>query len=97
MGAFPQYSRNGFHFSSESYGGHYGPIFNEYIEEQNAKNISGTHKISLETVLIGYVEVLCLFWTLRSNCVVETGGTILSSNTRHIITIRKYLVQRRGI
>lgn len=53
MGAFPQYSRNGFHFSSESYGGHYGPIFNEYIEEQNAKNISGAHKISLETVLIG--------------------------------------------
>ncbi|TVY15452.1 Carboxypeptidase S1-like protein, partial [Lachnellula arida] len=53
MGAFPQYSRNGFHFSSESYGGHYGPIFNEYIEEQNAKNISGAHKISLESVLIG--------------------------------------------
>ncbi|PVH87015.1 putative serine carboxypeptidase [Cadophora sp. DSE1049] len=53
MGAFPQYSRHGFHFSSESYGGHYGPIFNEYIEEQNTKNISGAHKISLETVLIG--------------------------------------------
>lgn len=52
-GAFPQYSRSGFHFSSESYGGHYGPIFNEYIEEQNAKNISGAHQISLETVLIG--------------------------------------------
>ncbi|TVY56338.1 Carboxypeptidase S1-like protein [Lachnellula cervina] len=32
-----------------------GPIFNEYIEEQNAKNISGAHKISLESVLIGYV------------------------------------------
>lgn len=53
MGAFPDYSRNGFHFSSESYGGHYGPVFNEYIETQNAKNISGAHKISLETVLIG--------------------------------------------
>ncbi|KAL2074607.1 hypothetical protein VTL71DRAFT_8385 [Oculimacula yallundae] len=53
MGAFPQYSRNGFHFSSESYGGHYGPIFNQYIKEQNAKNISGAHQISLETVLIG--------------------------------------------
>ncbi|RDL39293.1 uncharacterized protein BP5553_03633 [Venustampulla echinocandica] len=53
MGAFPQYSRNGFHFSTESYGGHYGPIFNEYIEEQNAKKIPGAHHISLETVLIG--------------------------------------------
>lgn len=29
MGVFPQYARNGFHFTSESYGGHYGPIFNE--------------------------------------------------------------------
>ncbi|EHL01915.1 putative Carboxypeptidase S1 like protein B [Glarea lozoyensis 74030] len=53
MGAFPQYSRHGFHFSSESYGGHYGPVFNEYIEEQNAKNITGAHQIKLETVLIG--------------------------------------------
>lgn len=53
MGVFPQYSRNSFHFSTESYGGHYGPVFNEYIETQNAKNISGAHKISLETVLIG--------------------------------------------
>lgn len=53
MGAFPQYSRNGFHFATESYGGHYGPIFNEYLERQNAKNIPGAKKIKLETVLIG--------------------------------------------
>ena len=53
MGAFPQYSRNGFHFTTESYGGHYGPVFNEYIEQQNAKNIPGSHKVKLESVLIG--------------------------------------------
>jgi len=51
----PRYSRSGFHFASESFGGHYGPIFNEYIEAQNAKNISGAHHISLETVSIGYI------------------------------------------
>ncbi|KAF3051732.1 hypothetical protein E8E11_007259 [Didymella keratinophila] len=53
MGAFPQYSRNGFNFATESYGGHYGPVFNEYFLEQNAKNITGAHKIDLENVLIG--------------------------------------------
>jgi carboxypeptidase C (cathepsin A) len=54
MGAMPQYSRSVFHFSSESYGGHYGPIFNEYIEAQNAKKLPGAQHISFETVLIGY-------------------------------------------
>ncbi|KAI0539007.1 Alpha/Beta hydrolase protein [Xylaria digitata] len=53
MGAFPQYSRNGFHFATESYGGHYGPIFNEYIEEQNARLPHGAKRIDLKTVLIG--------------------------------------------
>ncbi|KAL6245586.1 hypothetical protein RBB50_007585 [Rhinocladiella similis] len=53
MGAFPQYSREGVYFTTESYGGHYGPIFNEYFEEQNEKNIKGAHNISLEGVLIG--------------------------------------------
>ncbi|KAF1363270.1 carboxypeptidase S1 [Lizonia empirigonia] len=53
MGAFPEYSRNGFNFATESYGGHYGPVFNAYFIDQNAKNISGAHKIDLENVLIG--------------------------------------------
>lgn len=53
MGAFPQYSRHSYHFATESYGGHYGPVSNEYIEMQNAKNISGAHEIKLESVLIG--------------------------------------------
>ena len=53
MGAFPQYSRNGFHFSTESYGGHYGPVFNEYFEQQNAHLPAGAKEIHLESVLIG--------------------------------------------
>ncbi|KAI0908805.1 Alpha/Beta hydrolase protein [Ustulina deusta] len=53
MGAFPQYSGHGFHFATESYGGHYGPIFNQYIEQQNANLPRGAKKIQLETVLIG--------------------------------------------
>jgi len=53
MGAFPQYSREKYNFATESYGGHYGPIFNEYIETQNALNIPGAHKINLDAVLIG--------------------------------------------
>ena len=53
MGAFPQYSRHGFYFATESYGGHYGPIYNEYFETQNTANIAGAHKIALEGVLIG--------------------------------------------
>ncbi|KAF2156305.1 alpha/beta-hydrolase [Myriangium duriaei CBS 260.36] len=56
MGAFPQYSRNDFHFATESYGGHYGPVFNTYIEQQNAliqkKSIQG-QVINLKTVMIG--------------------------------------------
>ncbi|KAL8905349.1 MAG: hypothetical protein Q9207_002697 [Kuettlingeria erythrocarpa] len=53
MGAFPQYSRSTYNFATESYGGHYGPIFNEYIETQNALDLPGTHKINLNSVLIG--------------------------------------------
>ena len=57
MGAFPQYSREEYHFATESYGGHYGPVFNEYTETQNALirngSLPGAHLINLATVLIG--------------------------------------------
>lgn len=53
MGAFPQYARHGVNFATESYGGHYAPVFNAYFLDQNAKKIPGAHKIELENVLIG--------------------------------------------
>ncbi|EUC39772.1 hypothetical protein COCMIDRAFT_10204 [Bipolaris oryzae ATCC 44560] len=53
MGAFPEYSRHGVNFATESYGGHYAPVFNAYFLDQNAKKIPGAHKIELDNVLIG--------------------------------------------
>ena len=56
MGVFPQYERNGFYFATESYGGHYGPVFAKYFEEQNSKLLNSSppaRKIDLESVLIG--------------------------------------------
>lgn len=53
MGVFPQYSRKGFNLATESYGGHYGPVFSAYIERQNELNIPGAKKIELEALLIG--------------------------------------------
>ncbi|EXJ94927.1 carboxypeptidase D [Capronia coronata CBS 617.96] len=53
MGAFPQYSRHEVFFTSESYGGHYLPLFSDYFLQQNAKNISGAHNISLVGGMIG--------------------------------------------
>ncbi|KAG0646697.1 Serine carboxypeptidase B [Hyphodiscus hymeniophilus] len=92
MGVFPQYSRSGFHFTTESYGGHYGPIFNECqfisrskpklfyilkdIETQNKKNISGAHKISLETVMYrnGWYDPLIQYQAYY-NFTVSPGNT----------------------
>lgn len=52
-GVFPQYVSNGVYFATESYGGHYGPIFSRYIVEQNALNTTGTGHIDLRATLIG--------------------------------------------
>lgn len=60
MGAFPQYSSSSFHFSTESYGGHYGPVYNAYILEQNdlidSGELSGAQKIDLKSVMVGNGE-----------------------------------------
>lgn len=49
-GAFPQYSSNGVYFTTESYGGHYAPVFSRYILEQNKMNKPGTAPIDLRAV-----------------------------------------------
>ncbi|KAH6654879.1 Alpha/Beta hydrolase protein [Truncatella angustata] len=53
MGAFPQYSHAGFNIATESYGGHYGPVFGAFIERQNDLAIPGTQKVDLRTLLVG--------------------------------------------
>ncbi|EHY57831.1 Carboxypeptidase S1-like protein B [Exophiala dermatitidis] len=53
MGAFPQYARHDVFFTTESYGGHYAPLFSEYFLQQNSKQIQGAHNISLVGAMIG--------------------------------------------
>jgi carboxypeptidase D len=52
MGAFPKYSREDFHIATESYGGHWGPVFSEYIEQQNRQSLCGAKKINLQSLLV---------------------------------------------
>jgi carboxypeptidase C (cathepsin A) len=44
LGSFPEYRANGDKFSiwSESYGGHYAPVFANFFEKQNDRIIAGT-------------------------------------------------------
>lgn len=56
MGAFQDYSRDGFVFATESYGGHYGSLYSAYIQSQNAlikKGALNAHEINMKTLLIG--------------------------------------------
>ncbi|KAK4507588.1 hypothetical protein PRZ48_001323 [Zasmidium cellare] len=52
-GAFPEYSSNGIHIATESYGGHYGPYFAAYIQDQNALNTPGTAHLDLRGLAVG--------------------------------------------
>lgn len=53
------YTSNGFNFATESYGGHYGPVYSAYIVSQNqaiaanASKISNAQPIDLKALLIG--------------------------------------------
>ncbi|KAF2860513.1 alpha/beta-hydrolase [Piedraia hortae CBS 480.64] len=57
FGAFPQYTREEVILATESYGGHYGPVFNDYLVQQNTKiksgKLPGAQIINLRAVLIG--------------------------------------------
>ena len=50
----------------ESYGGHYGPVFADYIEAQNARQGTGMTNISLETLTIvnGWMNPVIQVWCL---------------------------------
>lgn len=48
MDAFPQYARKKINLATESYGGHYGPAFAEYLKNQSTRNL-----IDVDTILIG--------------------------------------------
>ncbi|KAK1979188.1 Alpha/Beta hydrolase protein [Colletotrichum cereale] len=52
MGAFPQYTKNGVHINGQSYGGHYVPIFADYITQQNQVKATGTVTIPLKSISI---------------------------------------------
>lgn len=53
MTSFPQYCNHGLNLGSESYGGHYIPVFAKYLLDQNDQNIAGTRHIDLRSILIG--------------------------------------------
>ncbi|CDW98650.1 hypothetical protein [Sporisorium scitamineum] len=62
MGAFPQYLREDFHFATESYGGHYGPVFNKYIQEQNAHAVGDANStLPAQWKTFSYIR-LELYW-----------------------------------
>ncbi|KAM3535662.1 hypothetical protein MY4038_001141 [Beauveria bassiana] len=76
MGAFPQYSRHGVHFVSQSYGGHYAPVFTDYFLKQNEKKMPGAAHIDLKSVLIGngwYDPIVQ--YTAYYNYTVSPGST----------------------
>lgn len=53
LGAFPEYAKRPLHITTESYGGHYAPMFANYFLEQNKKNEAGSIPLHLDTVMIG--------------------------------------------
>lgn len=54
VGVFPQYAQNGIFFTTESYGGHYGPVFSQYILQQNNhSSVQNSTHLDLRGTLVG--------------------------------------------
>lgn len=51
IGAFPQYSKQDVVLATESYGGHFGPVFAEYVMKQNEIAAEGTVQVPISAVL----------------------------------------------
>ncbi|QDS68547.1 hypothetical protein FKW77_010914 [Venturia effusa] len=52
MSAFPQYSKHGVILATESYGGHYGAVFAEYMMKRNEVRAPGYVPIAISAVLV---------------------------------------------
>ncbi|GKT44242.1 carboxypeptidase S1 B [Colletotrichum spaethianum] len=63
MGAFPQYAANGVHITGQSYGGHYAPVFADYITQQNRLKATGTVQVPLKSISIedGFMDTRVQF------------------------------------
>lgn len=53
LGAFPEYADTKLHIRTESYGGHYAPVYASYILDQDKKSLANTIKLNLSSVAIG--------------------------------------------
>ncbi|WFD23863.1 carboxypeptidase D [Malassezia equina] len=53
LGAFPEYRDASLHIATESFGGHYAPMFGAYFLEQNDNKLDGTVPLHLQSVMIG--------------------------------------------
>ncbi|KAL9109697.1 MAG: hypothetical protein Q9227_005735 [Pyrenula ochraceoflavens] len=90
------YTSNGFHFATESYGGHYGPVFSAYIHKQNlaigskSSTIPAAHHIDLRTLLIGNGWFIPLIqYPSYYNFTVSPGNTYLKPFYPNVSTERE--------
>ena len=100
---FARYQSREFVFATESYGGHYGPEFVTYFNQQNKLIRSGAIKGELVEVSALMINKCVRFFSLLSLWGVvdahihtwwnEAGGTTRSSRTRRTSTSRR---SRRG-